>query len=733
MPLFISATQTNPAPTAVKTEPIVPARLELNPQGLPFSSAFGDVYHPRAGAFAQAEHVFLAGNGLPQRWDDRLHNGVTAGAQVQRFVVLETGFGLGNNFLATWTCWKRWRARLSEAERNALELEFVSIELHPFTRPDMAQAHAQSPCPEMAQQLLSQWPPLTPNLHTLRFEHDALTLRLALGSARLWLRELVMEADALYLDGFAPARNPQLWEPGVFKALARLAAPGASLATWSAARAVRDGLRSAGFNVQKAPGSGGKRDITLAQYAPRHSRPSALRSRGQLNTDRGAQPMDERQWLQRAALRLEAGMQPPSKPDVWVVGAGLAGCSIAWTLASQGLRVGLLDAGPEPAGGASGNPAGLFHGVVHGEDAPHARLHRAAALQASALATEAIQAWHVPGALSGLLRLAPEASADELRELLARSGLPAEYVHAVSQSDAARISAWPLHAPGWLFPGGGWLNPAQLCRAFVHQAGPGVQFRGGVSVARLRRQEDVWQLLDTQDLLLGEAPQVVLANAGAAETLLREVWANSPPGCALPPRQLMPTRGQISWLGDPGASTPPLTAPCLPIAGQGYAIAAHDGNPAGAGYRLVFGASSTPGVDEPRLEPTDHSANWQKLMQLVGPSENAWPMPPGVSGRAGVRWSPNDRLPWVGAAPDWQAVAGATDSQRQGWEQVRRIPRLPGLFLHAALGSRGLTWCALTSQLLAAQMLGRTWPLEASLADALDPARSISREIRRAE
>jgi tRNA 5-methylaminomethyl-2-thiouridine biosynthesis bifunctional protein len=175
----------------MKTQPILPATVDFSDPAVPASPAFGDVYHARAGAFEQARHVFLGGNGLPGRWQGR-----------ERFVVLETGFGLGNNFLATWAA---WRADPQRCER----LVFVSIEKHPLRREDLERAHAASPEPELARQLITAWPPLTPNLHALDFEGGAVRLLLALGDAREQLKQLVASVDAIYLDGFSPARIPR--------------------------------------------------------------------------------------------------------------------------------------------------------------------------------------------------------------------------------------------------------------------------------------------------------------------------------------------------------------------------------------------------------------------------------------------------------------------------------------------------------------------------------------------
>ena len=207
----------------MKTRPIEPAQVEFDadgsrpPRSPPRSPIYGDLYHPQIGALAQARHVFLGGNDLPRRW-----------AGQARFVVLEMGFGLGNNFLATWDA---WRNDPSRCER----LVVVSIERHPLQRGDLLRAHAQSALPELAAALIHAWPPLVPGLQALDFDGGAVQLLLALGDVRLLLPALRVQADAIYLDGFAPTRNPQMWEPRVLKALGRHATPSASAATWSVA------------------------------------------------------------------------------------------------------------------------------------------------------------------------------------------------------------------------------------------------------------------------------------------------------------------------------------------------------------------------------------------------------------------------------------------------------------------------------------------------------------------
>ncbi len=653
----------------MKTSPIVPARVDFSDAAAPHAPEFGDVYHARAGAFAQARHVFLGGNGLPGRWAGRA-----------RFVVLETGFGLGNNFLATWAAWRDDPAR---CER----LVFLSIEKHPLTREDLARAHAASPEPELAQQLLAAWPALTPNLHTLDLEGGRVRLMLAFGDARDWMPELVASVDAFFLDGFAPAKNPELWDEALFKQAGRLAAPGATAATWSVARRVRDGLQAAGFDVGKRPGFASKGEMTAAVFAPRH-RPA---------------PVPGRTAIAAAAT------------DVLIIGAGLAGAACARVLSREGLRVTVLEAGPTVASQASGNPGGLFHGTLHAEDGLHARFNRAAALATERELRRLAPV--LPWLQWGLLRVERQAQAlDQMRALLAQCGLPADYVQALSAEEAGAKAGLALRQPAWYFPGGGAVSPPDLVNAWLAEASrTAVAFdvRLNAPVAHLRREEASgrWSALDAAGEVIAQADAVVLCG-GIGSAPLVSAWSAGPGWpwvsqrgqlSVMTPNALSSAPGQAF---QPALESAPSPSLVMPVAGLGYALSLPDGT-------LCFGASADAGDEEPSLRATDQAQNLERLRLLLPSADLPASLP--LAGRVGWRSLVPDRLPVVGALPR------AVPPQRA--EQVRFWPRQPGLMVMGALASRGLTWATLSAELVAAQLLGAPWPVEASLAEALDPAR----------
>ncbi|MFO1330155.1 MAG: FAD-dependent 5-carboxymethylaminomethyl-2-thiouridine(34) oxidoreductase MnmC [Rubrivivax sp.] len=638
-----------PSGALFRARPLEPARIAWDVDGTPRSLDHDDVYHARVGAQAQARHVFLAGNDLPARWRGRAD-----------FAVLENGFGLGHNFLCTWRAWREDPARPQR-------LHYVALEARPAPPDDLARAHAGAD-DEPARALMRAWPPRVGGLHRLDFDDGAVRLLLAFGDVRDVLPALELSADAIYLDGFAPDRNPEMWELRVIKAVARHAAPDATLATWCVARPLRDALDTAGFVWQRVPGIGGKREVLRAVHRPRARRPSPL------------------------------PVAVPS-PEVLVIGAGLAGAACAAALAALGRRVEVLERAPQPAAASSGNPAGLFHATVHAGDGPYARLFRSAALH-TARVLAALGPGRVPHDASGLLRLERDAGLDAMHALIDAQRLPPDHVQALPADAAAARAGVALRHPAWWYAQGGWASPPALVRAWL--AHPGITLRTDCPVHALRRAGETWQALDRDGQVLAEAPQLVLANAEQANALL------SPLGW--PAFELTRQRGQVSsFAGPPGLLR-------HPVAGDGYVLPL----PAGG---LLCGATVQADDDDPEPRQSDHLANFARLRQLCGlqppPDPSTW------SGRVGWRVQPADRLPLAGPMPALHLPPGAR------LDQARLVPRESGLHLLVGLGARGLTLAPLLGELVAARLCGTPVPLPRDLIDHVDPARVLVRAARR--
>jgi tRNA 5-methylaminomethyl-2-thiouridine biosynthesis bifunctional protein len=637
--------------------------LQFDAGGAPFSPRYGDVYASRSGALGQARHVFLGGNDLPARWAGR-----------GQFVVVETGFGLGTNFLATWLTWR-------DDPRRPRRLHFVSLERHPLAAEDLARC-APPPLADLAQELARAWPlPLT-GLHRLAFEAGAVTLTLAFGDARTLVPDLVLGADAFYLDGFAPHRNPELWDPALLKALARLARPQATLASWTAARAVRDALASAGFEVGLRAGFGAKRDMLVGRYAPR------------FRTRRHEPPMP---------YAADAG----AGREAIVIGAGLAGCCSARALARRGWQVAVFEEGPRAAGAASALPSGLLHPMLAADDSPAARLSRAGFLYGRRL-LDSLPAGEPVMAHGGVLQVAvDELDRQRWPELLRRQRWPEAFVRWCQVDEAEqRVGLRPRHAGLW-FADAVVVSAAAWCRAML-ACEPSLRLHTGRRALRITPGPGAWTV-ESDGQVMARAPVIVIASAMDAARLLQTRFT-----------PVRPVRGRITQVA--AAEFARLRAG---IAGQGTlaptSFAVLEGRAAvGATYEPI-GPEHGPGI----AEASAHEGNLQRLSQLLAHSVAARI----EGGFDGIRCVATDRMPLAGAVADERAALAAQPGLQGA--HLADLPRSPGLYSSFALGSRGLALAPLLGELVACLIEGEPLPLERSLAAVVDPARFLLRRLRR--
>ncbi|RQS73560.1 bifunctional tRNA (5-methylaminomethyl-2-thiouridine)(34)-methyltransferase MnmD/FAD-dependent 5-carboxymethylaminomethyl-2-thiouridine(34) oxidoreductase MnmC [Burkholderia sp. Bp8963] len=648
---------------------LVPATLAFRDDGTLVSPEYGDVYYSAAGALAQANHVFVAGNGLPRRWQGR-----------RTFTIVETGFGAGCNFVATWAAWRDDPAR---CER----LHFVSVDKHPFTRDDLRRAASHIVAHTTISQgldtlfdaLVDAWPMLVPGLHRLEFDEGRVVLTLAFGDVLELLPKLVVRADAFYFDGFAPSKNADMWSVDVFRALARVADDGATFATYSSSGAVKQALDDAGFAYRKVDGFAGKHAMLVGEFAPRwrmrrHEPPRAL-------------PVESRRAI--------------------VIGAGIAGCAVVERLAARGWDVTLIERRERIATEASGNPAGVFHPLMTRDDNVASRLTRSGFVHALARWRALERAGHAFGrSTRGMIHLAESAADFErMRAAFDALGVPPDYA-TLLDADAARAHLkLPVAHGGLLFPHGGAVRPAELSAAQCAAAGARVQMLTGTDVARLERHGTAWRALDADGRTLAEAPAVVLSNAGDAVRLagLRHV-------------ALQPVRGQLTLL--PAGSAAPLDCPVI---GDGYAVPLDDGT-------LLIGATFEPDDLDPALRPAGHAENLARVRHLLPGLIGDVPAVDSLRGRVAFRWVAGDRLPMIGPLAD-ETLAVANAKALSG-AKARDLPRTEGLYGAFGYGSRGLVWAALGAELIASQLEGEPWPLERELAEAIDPARFLIRALR---
>jgi len=631
--------------------PLQTAEMSWSDDDTPLSAAFGDVYFSREGGFGESEHVFVAGNDLSSRF--------AAGQGVR---LLETGFGTGRNFLATALLF----LELAPADAT---LDFVSLERHPIAAADLPRvAESQRRLAErwlaghprltsaagdrllgLQSSLHAAWPNAVPGFHRRVLAGGRIRLTMIWGDASRELPRLAGSFDAFYLDGFAPDRNPELWEEALIGQLAEKAAPGATAATYSAARRVRDALERAGFACEKRPGYGRKRNMLSARFP-------------------GAEP--------RPAAR-------PTAP-LAVIGAGMAGATVARSLARRGREVVVFEAGRTPAGGGSGNPAGLVAPVISRD---WNRLSQLTATGMGVMRAElgALADGHTAG-FDGVIKLARSE-----RHAARQAGIAAELEPDPGFAQwcgperlRALTGLAEIDAPGWWFPTAGWLRPRAVIDAWL--SGPRIEKRFDEAVGRLRGEPGTWWVETRDGLRHGPFAEVIVA-AGPASGEMFEGLA----------RWIEPCRGQVSW-GQPvdGADAPTRGRPLMR---EGYALDLPGGE-------RLFGASFLPGDEGLEVRAAEHAENRARL-EAITPSLARGVEASRLEGRASLRATTPDRLPIVGSLAE-------------------------GLWVTTGHGARGLTWSAWLAEYLASAIQGTPSPLPADLVEGLRPGRFDERAARKA-
>lgn len=668
------------------------AILEWDADGQPLSSSFGDVYFSKANGLEETRHVFLHHNQLPERWRQL--------AEDSHFVIGETGFGSGLNFLAAWELW------LETAPASA-QLHFITVEKYPLNKADLTRALALWPgLKPLADLLIEAYPCFVGRgFHRLNFMDGRIKLTLIIddaaeGFARLLASDHPLfertgpKADAWFLDGFAPAKNPQMWSGQLFSSIGKLSCAGTTAATFSAAGLVKQGLRSAGFSVHKVAGFGRKREMVKAEFNPVDALPNQ------------EAPASHRRFAAYSApWTVNEDYAVPASKQALIIGGGLAGCHTARALAERGWQVTIADRQSALAQEGSGNPQGAVYAKLSPLDEAQAAFNLASLQYALAFYRAA---WPSFGDRCGLLQIAHSPAEQRLQDLLREKfGQAGQLVEFVTAERASEITGTRLNAGGLFFPEAGWIDPRRLCHWLVDH--PGIQLKLDTEVATLAQKDAGWMahLANGGQLT---ASVVVLASAGEVRQL--EQLSH------LPVRKI---RGQISIL--PQAPDSPALRSV--VCAEGYIAPAQDG---------VFctGATFHPNDPDTSVRAADHHTNLANLCAHLPDFAGRVSLEQ-LAGRVGYRCSLPDYLPCVGPVP-------AVDAMLERFAMMRKNARagfinsgayLPGLFTNLGHGARGLAYTPLCAELLAAQINNEPWPLARELGNALNPARFLIRDLMR--
>lgn len=658
------------------------AQLSWDEQGQPISTEFDDIYFSKNSGLEETRYVFLKHNQLTGRFQALTGNDC--------FVIAETGFGSGLNFLCSWQLF-------IQQVTSAARLHFISVEKYPFSREDLQKALAL--WPELraeAEQLISQYIAIHQGYQTFTFANGKITLTLLIGDVLEQLPKLDARVDAWFLDGFAPAKNPQMWTTELFSEIARLSTPATTLSTFTSAGLVRRGLIAAGFNISKAVGFANKREMLYGHYQGEKEQTADFKRRPTTPP-----------WFDRVNTSY------PHKTAI-VIGGGIAGCSSAASLAARGWQVTLIERQTDIALEASGNPQGVLYLKLSAHQTQQSRL----LIEGFGYTRRLLENLTVTQKLThgedwqacGVLQLAFDEKELKRQQELAQA-FPRHLLYPVNQQQADQLANLTVNHQGLFFPEGGWVKPRQLCRALIQH--PHINLICHKEAIQLLYQNQQWQVSDQQQIL-ANADIVVLASA--ADTDQFPLTAHLP---------LKRIRGQVTELPQTETSQALATVVCS----DGYISPARDN-------KHCLGANFNFHATDLILSPSEHAENIETLKTISIDLANRLNVDQlstsTLNGRAAYRCTAPDYLPLVGPIADRQSFLKDYQVLIKDSKKIPTIPChwLNGLFLNVAHGSRGLITAPLCGEMLASWIENEPFPIENDLMQACHPNRFYMRELK---
>jgi tRNA 5-methylaminomethyl-2-thiouridine biosynthesis bifunctional protein len=494
------------------------------------------------------------------------------------------------NFLCAWQLFE-------QTATAGASLDFFSVERFPLSDDDLRAALVLwSELSSLAEALLARWHRRVPGWNRWSFAGGRVRLTLAYADVDEALPQLPAHCvDAWFLDGFSPAKNPEMWSENVLANVACASREGATLATYTSAGWIKRGLQQVGFEVEKVQGFGRKREMTCGRV----SIPSQLKSEGE---------------FPRTAI---------------IIGGGIAGCAAAHAFSQRGINVTLIERAPQLASAASGNPRGILHARFGAGGDPLHRFVLASYGHALGLMDEMLPIDGETRVECGLLQLACNEVETKRISRLAERKWPNHLMQFVDAEQAAQLAGVEMKFGGLWFPAGGWVVPPKLCAALAHHAR--IEQRLGYEVDGLEKQASGWCVngRDTQGVQWRAAADVVLVCCAHSAKNLAQ-FEHFP---------LMHVRGQITLVPESETSQALQSVVC----GDGYCAPAVDG-------AHVMGATHAFDDESTEIRSADHADNLTSLGEYAPALRQALGEVSldELQGRASVRCSAPGSTPLVG-------------------------------------------------------------------------------------
>lgn len=662
-------------------------RVIFQEDGSPFSQHFDDIYFDTQAGYGQSEDVFVKGNNISERLDLNL----------EPLVIGETGFGTGLNFFITLAYYEK---ALEKHKEKLLPLTFISVEKYPLSGQQIKQSLAQwTEFDSYVEEFCHQYNEVdfSEPLVKLSFFNGQVTLILVFNDASDGLSTLTIAKgnenqkliahipaiNAWYLDGFSPAKNPEMWSPRLFNQLARLSKDDATLATFTVAGFVKRGLVAEGFRLQKKATTGRKNKSLVAKFQQ-----PPTNGKGFLLRPKNVKPT-----------------------RVAIIGSGIAAACVAYKLVQENVKVTLYCQDEELANGGSSNAIGAVYPLLHQDKDDISDFYHKAFVTALDFYHEIIkQGVTFSHDWCGVLDLAfKPALVKRLDKFDEINAWPSDIIHTVSAQEASKLASMPLTHGGLFMPRAGWVAPQELVRALFNKAQSTgyLKIKTSCQITELEPSNDGhWYL--HHEKKIDKATTVIMC--GGAQTPLIAPFDELP---------VYPVRGQVSSM----KTNPEIEKLNTVICHKGYLTPQNQGlHCIGATFDKDDSDTSTRAQDDEYNMAMYH----QSLEQFP-----KWQSQDIARSKARLRCMSPDHMPMAGPMPKTQAYYSLYQhlEKDKNWKVDTPAPYHENLYVLSGLGARGLCSAPLMADIITADICGTPYPVNSKMLYNLAPNRFILKDI----
>ena len=680
------------------------AQVHFNESGTPVADHFDDVYFSNDSGIDETQHVFVAGNDLADRWQQWPN---------PTFVIAETGFGTGLNFLVAMRCFNEFRA--ANPDHPLKRLYFITTEKFPLPQQDMQRALEAFPAlKDEAQALASLYPMGLEGCHRLHFDNHSTTLDLWIGDVHellpQWHSPIKGLIDAWFLDGFAPSKNPDMWTDALFSQMARLSKTGTTFGTFTAAGVVKRGLAGVGFTIKKRDGFGRKRDMLTGVF------------------DRDNENVQHKLRLPVGPYYRFTNDSLDKTSKVAVVGSGLAAATACLALVKRGISTTLYFDGDTLASGASGNPQGGFYPQLHSEASIASRIQAHSFLYAKQAYDHTIEHAKACGLADvahdfcGVIQLSfNDKVAERQNKLAAADVWPEALIKPVNSKEVSDIANLALPYSGLYIGLGGWISPPQLVTAMIEEAlqsgkltlKPNHTYVSHEAVETTKQRVQIRFNLDS-----AENEEVI-----TADHLILALGAGAVNASDFDSLSLRPVRGQVEAI----PTQKPIEQLNTVLCHKGYMTPVFEGRHALGSTYVKNDLSTDVRGDETEMNLATHE-------QALANTDIVQALQHDGKARAATRLGSPDHQPVVGALHNFDLLKEHYTMLGVG-KPLTSAPVLPSSVVSTltCLGSRGLTTAPLMAEVLVSSLCKEPLPLSNDLLNAVNTSRFMTREAIRSQ